>query len=87
MLGVLACPNLPLASIVGKEDSQKGVGCLFFAKIGSGTYMQSLDGSSLIKVGHIRYIPFLLLVDWEILLSLLARFSTNLLFNIVSPSR
>ncbi|KAK4790957.1 hypothetical protein SAY86_031370 [Trapa natans] len=31
VLGVLACPNLPLASIVEK-DSQKGVGCLFFAK-------------------------------------------------------
>ncbi|PKI32850.1 hypothetical protein CRG98_046759 [Punica granatum] len=50
VLGVLACPNLPLASIAGKEDSNKGVGCLFFAKIGSGTYMQSLDGSSPVKV-------------------------------------
>lgn len=80
VLGVLACPNLPLASIAGKEDSQKGIGCLFFAKIGSGTYMQSLDGSSPIKVGLIRDFPFPLLFSWnlpidlEIVLSFLAMF-------------
>ncbi|KAL5555472.1 hypothetical protein UlMin_037708 [Ulmus minor] len=52
VLGVLACPNLPLASIgINNQDfSQSEVGCLFFAKLGGGTYMQSLDGSSPIKV-------------------------------------
>ncbi|KAF6164595.1 hypothetical protein GIB67_032823 [Kingdonia uniflora] len=52
VLGVLACPNLPQASI-GHHDhdsSLKKIGCLFSAKIGSGTYMQSLDGSMPIKV-------------------------------------
>ncbi|XP_059317397.1 SAL1 phosphatase-like [Lycium ferocissimum] len=42
VLGVLACPNLPL--------SQEKVGCLFYAQVGGGTYMQSLDGSTPIKV-------------------------------------
>ncbi|KAL5555471.1 hypothetical protein UlMin_037707 [Ulmus minor] len=55
VLGVVACPNLPLTSIVGHnqrsaESPHGEVGCLFFAKVGSGTYMQSLDGSSPIKV-------------------------------------
>lgn len=52
VLGVLACPNLPLASIGGdsRHSSDDEVGCLFFAKVGAGTYMQSLDGSSPIKV-------------------------------------
>ena len=52
VLGVLACPNLPLASI-GKESHESSalqVGCLFSAVIGEGTYMQSLDGSSVVKV-------------------------------------
>lgn len=54
VLGVLACPNLPLASIGGdtQHSSHTEVGCLFFAEVGAGTYMQSLDGSSLIKVCH-----------------------------------
>ncbi|KAK4353509.1 hypothetical protein RND71_029027 [Anisodus tanguticus] len=42
VLGVLACPNLPL--------SQEKVGCLFYAQVGGGTYMQSLDSSTPIKV-------------------------------------
>ncbi|KDO50735.1 hypothetical protein CISIN_1g0165562mg, partial [Citrus sinensis] len=44
VLGVLACPNLPLASIVGdnQHSSNNEVGCLFFAQVGAGTYMQSL---------------------------------------------
>lgn len=52
VLGILACPNLPLASIGGdsRHSSHDEVGCLFFAKVGAGTYMQSLDGSSPIKV-------------------------------------
>ncbi|KAA8547027.1 hypothetical protein F0562_003456 [Nyssa sinensis] len=52
VLGVLACPNLPLSSI-GSHDqhsSQYKVGCLFSAKVGAGTDMQSLDGSPPIKV-------------------------------------
>ncbi|GMN24329.1 hypothetical protein TIFTF001_050316 [Ficus carica] len=55
VLGVLACPNLPLASIGtnnkhSSESSNEKVGCLFSAKVGEGTFMHSLDGSSLIKV-------------------------------------
>ncbi|KAI3984061.1 hypothetical protein MKX01_035188 [Papaver californicum] len=52
VLGVLGCPNLPLASIANTDQSssQNQVGCLFYATIGSGTYMQSLDGSSHKKV-------------------------------------
>ncbi|XP_008227630.1 PREDICTED: SAL1 phosphatase-like [Prunus mume] len=52
VLGVLACPNLPLTSISGEnqQSSQDKVGCLFFATVGTGTYMQPLDGSSLLKV-------------------------------------
>ncbi|KAL8110506.1 hypothetical protein AgCh_026285 [Apium graveolens] len=49
VLGVLACPNLPLGSVNSKEPQEK-VGCLFSAQIGGGTYMQSLDGSSPVKV-------------------------------------
>lgn len=54
VLGVLACPNLPLTSISGGADHQHSpndeVGCLFFAEVGGGTYMQPLDGSSTLKV-------------------------------------
>ncbi|XP_028963370.1 3'(2'),5'-bisphosphate nucleotidase 1 [Malus domestica] len=52
VLGVLACPNLPLASISGnnQHSSYDKVGCLFFATVGTGTYMQPLDGSYPIKV-------------------------------------
>ncbi|KAI6699869.1 hypothetical protein NL676_014193 [Syzygium grande] len=50
VLGVLACPNLSLASIAGNVTSENAVGCLFYAKVGSGTFMQSLDGSSPVKV-------------------------------------
>lgn len=52
MLGVLACPNLPLTSIAipDEHSSQKQVGCLFSAKIGDGAFMQSLNGSSPTKV-------------------------------------
>lgn len=52
MLGVLACPNLPLTSIAGsnlRSSEDKG-GCLFFAEVGAGTYMQDLDGSLPTKV-------------------------------------
>ncbi|KAM7274558.1 hypothetical protein ACFE04_016424 [Oxalis oulophora] len=52
VLGVLACPNLPVASIAsGKQlPSSTGIGCLFFAQLGSGTYMQPFDGSEPVKV-------------------------------------
>lgn len=52
VLGVLACPNLPLAPIGHpRQDSvQTQVGCLFSARIGAGTDMQLLHGSSPMKV-------------------------------------
>ncbi|KAL1538973.1 Ca(2+)-binding ATP:ADP antiporter sal1 [Salvia divinorum] len=52
VLGVLACPNLPLSSIAKSDfsSSEDKVGCLFFAEVGGGTYMQSLDGSPPTKV-------------------------------------
>ena len=52
VLGVLACPNLPLGPInSSNQHSLLGdVGCLFFSTIGAGTYMQSLTGSTLTKV-------------------------------------
>ncbi|KAI9166056.1 hypothetical protein LWI28_025461 [Acer negundo] len=52
VLGVLACPNLPLASISSdyQHSADREVGCLFFAKIGAGTYMQPHNGSSPVKV-------------------------------------
>ncbi|XP_039133461.1 3'(2'),5'-bisphosphate nucleotidase-like [Dioscorea cayenensis subsp. rotundata] len=48
VLGVLACPNLPLGSIGNpdKDTSQNQTGCLFSAKIGCGTDMQLLNGST-----------------------------------------
>ncbi|RDX82839.1 SAL1 phosphatase, partial [Mucuna pruriens] len=48
VLGVLACPNLPLASIGSNQQhsSSNEVGCLFFAKIGDGAYMEALGGST-----------------------------------------
>ncbi|CAL5365600.1 unnamed protein product [Camellia sinensis] len=52
VLGVLGCPNLPLAPI-GSHDqhsSNDKVGCLFSAEVGAGTEMQSLDGSLPVKV-------------------------------------
>ncbi|MED6192311.1 Ca(2+)-binding ATP:ADP antiporter sal1 [Stylosanthes scabra] len=51
VLGVLACPNLPLTSIGNSQQSSSNeVGCLFFAKVGDGAYMQSLNGSTHVKV-------------------------------------
>ncbi|KAK8278201.1 hypothetical protein V6Z12_D09G026700 [Gossypium hirsutum] len=51
VLGVLACPNLPLTSLkdAGQHSPNNEVGCLFFAVVGGGTYMQPLDGSSAVK--------------------------------------
>ncbi|XP_027916445.1 SAL1 phosphatase [Vigna unguiculata] len=51
VLGVLACPNLPLASIgSNQQHSSNEVGCLFFAKVGDGAYMQTLGGSTQTRV-------------------------------------
>lgn len=53
VLGVLACPNLPLTPICDYNKSspvQDQVGSLFSAKIGAGSYMQSLEGGAPIKV-------------------------------------
>lgn len=49
VLGVLACPNLPLGS-TNSQDPRENVGCLFSAQVGRGTHMQSLDGSPPVKV-------------------------------------
>ncbi|KAK3139484.1 hypothetical protein QOZ80_5AG0384020 [Eleusine coracana subsp. coracana] len=47
VLGVLACPNLPLSSISNLNGSTSGdqVGALFSATIGCGAEVESLDGS------------------------------------------
>ncbi|KAG2615189.1 hypothetical protein PVAP13_3NG071700 [Panicum virgatum] len=47
VLGVLACPNLPLSSISNQNGSSSGdqVGALFSATIGCGAEVESLDGS------------------------------------------
>nr|CAD1842069.1 unnamed protein product [Ananas comosus var. bracteatus] len=52
VLGVLACPNLPLTSIcnLDGQSSEGQIGCLFSAVIGCGTEMQSLDGSPPTKI-------------------------------------
>ncbi|XP_057500696.1 SAL1 phosphatase isoform X3 [Actinidia eriantha] len=52
VLGVLACPNLSLVPIGGHDQpySHDKLGCLFFAQVGAGTDVQSLDGSPPIKV-------------------------------------
>ncbi|PWA50175.1 inositol monophosphatase family protein [Artemisia annua] len=49
VLGVLACPNLPLESIRTSSQNTKA-GCLFSAQLSCGTYMESLDGSPPVKV-------------------------------------
>lgn len=49
VLGVLACPNLPLESIRNPSQNTKA-GCLFSAQLSCGTYMESLDGSPSVKV-------------------------------------
>ncbi|KAF8118484.1 hypothetical protein N665_0005s0241 [Sinapis alba] len=48
VLGVMACPKLPLASTAGsnthnKSSSPEKVGCLFFGAVGTGAYVQSLN--------------------------------------------
>ncbi|XP_017982266.1 PREDICTED: SAL1 phosphatase isoform X1 [Theobroma cacao] len=50
VLGVLACPNLPLTPINDQHSPNNEVGCLFFAEVGGGSYMQPLDSSSTVKV-------------------------------------
>lgn len=47
VLGVMACPKLPLAStaagINANKSSPEKVGCLFFGAVGTGAYVQSLN--------------------------------------------
>eukprot|EP00268_Persea_americana_P016591 TRINITY_DN17869_c0_g1_i4.p1 TRINITY_DN17869_c0_g1~~TRINITY_DN17869_c0_g1_i4.p1 ORF type:complete len:314 (+),score=81.99 TRINITY_DN17869_c0_g1_i4:109-1050(+) len=52
ILGVLACPNLPLPTTgqSRRHSLQNQVGCLFSARVGAGTYTEFLDGSSPTKV-------------------------------------
>ncbi|CAI9282161.1 unnamed protein product [Lactuca saligna] len=51
VLGVLACPNLPLESINNKnQNTFSKSGCLFYAQLSCGTYMESLAGSPPVKV-------------------------------------
>lgn len=51
VLGVLACPNLPLESIKNQnQKAQNKAGCLFSAQLSCGTFMESLDGSPPVKV-------------------------------------
>lgn len=61
MLGVLACPNLPLPTTgqSHQHSLQNQVGCLFSARVGAGTYMEFLDGSSSTKVDimFIKFVP------------------------------
>ncbi|KAL3690421.1 hypothetical protein R1sor_016730 [Riccia sorocarpa] len=47
VVGVLGCPNLPLASIGpnGPVSSDNSVGCLFAASKGAGTITHAMDGS------------------------------------------
>ncbi|KAG6520449.1 SAL1 phosphatase-like [Zingiber officinale] len=52
VLGVLACPNLPLTSIanVDAHYSENQIGCLLYATTGEGAYLQSLNDSSTVKI-------------------------------------
>ncbi|KAJ9566858.1 hypothetical protein OSB04_002824 [Centaurea solstitialis] len=51
VLGVLACPNLPLESIRSQDQNALNkAGCLFSAQLSCGTYMESLEGSPPVKV-------------------------------------
>ncbi|CAF2087822.1 BnaA06g23130D [Brassica napus] len=47
VLGVMACPKLPLASTAAGVNTNKSspekVGCLFFGAVGTGAYVQSLN--------------------------------------------
>ncbi len=46
MLGVLGCPNLP----VDPHDAEAGLGCLFVAERGAGTWMLPLDGGNEVAI-------------------------------------
>lgn len=68
VLGVLACPNLPLQPISSNnQPSLLGdVGCLFFSTVGAGTYMQSLTGSTLTKVRPpMKFYSGVLFLSWK----------------------
>lgn len=50
VLGVMACPKLPLASTADSnilKCSPEKMGCLFYGSVGTGTYVQSLSVGSI----------------------------------------
>ena len=53
VLGVLGCPNLPMASIANSMQpavaSGEAVGCLFAARLGAGTWVEALEGGGVPK--------------------------------------
>lgn len=71
MLGVLACPNLPLPTTgqSHQHSLQNQVGCLFSARVGAGTCMEFLDGSPPTKVDimFIKFVPNKLFLFYSIL--------------------
>ncbi|XP_073272454.1 3'(2'),5'-bisphosphate nucleotidase-like [Primulina huaijiensis] len=68
VLGVLACPNLPLGSVTChyQRNPDSKVGCLFFAQLDAGTYLQSLDGSSPMKVHKLGVIAPSVRIDSQV---------------------
>jgi len=61
VLGVMACPKLPLASTAGNalKSLPEKVGCLFYGSVGNGTYVQSLSVDSLpAKVNYLKPLCF-----------------------------
>jgi len=61
VLGVMACPKLPLASTAGNalKSLPEKVGCLFYGSVGNGTYVQSLSVDSLpVKVNYLKPLCF-----------------------------
>ncbi|KAJ3671621.1 hypothetical protein LUZ60_007700 [Juncus effusus] len=46
VLGVLACPNLPVKSFQNAGQSESKTGCLFSAIVGNGAFVQSLNEDS-----------------------------------------
>lgn len=71
VLGVLACPNLPLATISSdyQRSADEEVGCLFFAEVGAGTYMQPLSGSSPVKVSSFTLSLYVICIKQQMVLT------------------
>lgn len=62
VLGVMACPKLPLASTAAGNTLKslpEKVGCLFYGSVGNGTYVQSLSvDSPPVKVNYSELLCF-----------------------------